>query len=105
MTVSSVAGSDREVAGSSGSADASHDVATAGGGESRSVPVLTVVLFLAGCVVMVVAAANIGNLNGWADRWGQVLVFLVFFLVMAIGGRWFWAGVDALIAAARGKGR
>lgn len=66
-------------------------------------PVSTVVLFLAGCGVLVVAAACIADLSEWASRWGQVPVFLVFFLVMSIGGRWFWTGVDAFIAAARHK--
>lgn len=61
------------------------------------------VLFLAGCVVMVLAAANITNLSEWADRWGQILVFMVFFIVMAVGGRWFFGGIDAFIAAARRK--
>lgn len=73
-----------------------------GGG---SVPAVTMVLFLIGCAVLVAAAALITELPGWADRWGQIPVFLVFFLVMAIGGRWFWTGVDALIAAFRRQGR
>lgn len=72
-------------------------------GSQRSVPVMTVVSFLAGCVVMVLAAANITNLSEWADRWGQILVFMVFFIVMAVGGRWFFGGIDAFIAAARRK--
>lgn len=72
-------------------------------GDGKSVPVVTVVLFVVGVVVMVLAAANITNLSEWAVRWGQIPVFLVFFLVMAIGGRWFWAGIDAMIAAVRGR--
>ncbi|MFT3660093.1 MAG: hypothetical protein QM809_01480 [Gordonia sp. (in: high G+C Gram-positive bacteria)] len=66
-------------------------------------PVTTVLLFLAGCAVMVAAAANLANLSAWAERWGQIPVFLVFFLIMALGGRWFWAGVDAFLAALKGK--
>lgn len=72
-------------------------------GEKRSVPLSTVLLFLAGCVIMVLAAANITNLSEWAERWGQILVFLTFFIVMAIGGRWFFGGIDAFLTAARNK--
>ncbi|UQE75725.1 hypothetical protein MYK68_03650 [Gordonia sp. PP30] len=72
------------------------------GAGARTVPVVTMVLFLAGCVVLVLAAVNILHLPEWSKRWGQVWVFLVFFLVMAIAGRWFWAGIDAIIGALRG---
>ncbi len=68
----------------------------------RSVPAVTIILLLAGLAVMILAAANLMNLAEWAQRWGQIPVFLGFFLVMAIAGRWFWTGVDALIAALRG---
>ncbi len=61
----------------------------------------TVVLFLVGCVILVVAAVNIANLSSWSVRYGDIPVFLTFFLVMSIGGRWFWGGVDAAIAAVR----
>ncbi|WP_244332867.1 hypothetical protein [Gordonia polyisoprenivorans] len=63
------------------------------------VPVLKVVLFLVGCVLLVLAAANLSNLGEWSDRWGVIPVFLVFFLVMSIAGRWFWAGADAILGA------
>lgn len=86
-------------AGADTTAPAQTDTAEAD--QQRSVPVMTVVLFLAGCVVMVLAAANITNLSEWADRWGQILVFMVFFIVMAVGGRWFFGGIDAFLAAAR----
>ena len=67
-------------------------------------PVLMkIVLFLVGLLLMVLAAANLMNLSEWAQRWGQIPVFLLFFLFMAIAGRWFWSGADALIAAVRGK--
>ncbi len=70
------------------------DASTGGG-----VPVLKVVLFLAGCALLVLAAANLSNLGEWSDRWGVIPVFLVFFLVMSIAGRWFWAGADAILGA------
>jgi hypothetical protein len=69
--------------------------------EGKSVPVGTMVLFLFGCGLLVAAALNISNLGPWGERYGEVWVFLGFFLVMSIGGRWFWAGVDAIIAALR----
>lgn len=63
------------------------------------------VLFLLGCGGMVWAAASISSLGEWALRWGQIPVMLGFFLFMAIVGRWFWSGVDAIIAAVRGRGQ
>ncbi|QTI71512.1 hypothetical protein J6U32_04480 [Gordonia polyisoprenivorans] len=62
-------------------------------------PVLKVVLFLVGCVLLVLAAANLSSLGVWSGRWGVIPVFLVFFLVMSIAGRWFWAGADAILGA------
>lgn len=70
----------------------------------RSVSVWTMLTFIAGCVILVVAAINLPNLSRWGDEHGNVTVFLCFFLVMSIGGRWFWGGIDALWSAARGKG-
>ncbi|WP_244332849.1 hypothetical protein [Gordonia polyisoprenivorans] len=66
---------------------------------SGGVPVLKVVVFLAGCVLLVLAAANLSNLGEWSDRWGVIPVFLAFFLLMSIAGRWFWTGADAILAA------
>ena len=73
------------------------------GGADRSVSVWTVLLFLLGCALLVVAAMNLMNLGPWAAEYGQVLVFLGFFLVMSIAGRWFWGGIDAMVAAVRGS--
>ncbi|MGC4936091.1 hypothetical protein ACLQ3C_20685 [Gordonia sp. DT30] len=75
--------------------DAEPDNAAGGGG----VPVLKVVLFLVGCVLLVLAAANLMSIGQWSDRWGVIPVFLVFFLVMSIAGRWFWAGAEAILGA------
>ena len=69
---------------------------------SRSVPARTVILFLVGLVMLIAAAANLTNLSGWAERWGQVLVFFTFFLFMMVAGHWFTSGVRALWAAVRG---
>ncbi|MFW0791581.1 hypothetical protein [Gordonia sp. CPCC 205333] len=69
------------------------------------IPVLKVVLFLAGTILLIVAAANLTNLSGWSDRWGAIPVFLVFFLVMSIAGRWFWTGADAIVSAIVGNKR
>lgn len=32
---------------------------------------------------------------------GQISVFLAFFLLMSLAGRWFWAGCDAIIGRLR----
>ncbi|MBB4133646.1 hypothetical protein [Gordonia humi] len=69
----------------------------------RSVSVWTMLLFIAGCAILVIAAWNLPNLARWGDDYGTVLVFLAFFMVMSIGGRWFWGGVDAIWSAVRGK--
>ena len=82
---------------SSAGADAEREPDNAAGG--GGVPVLKVVLFLVGCVLLVLAAANLSNLGEWSDRWGVIPVFLVFFLVMSIAGRWFWAGADVILGA------
>ncbi|WP_353108181.1 hypothetical protein [Gordonia sp. (in: high G+C Gram-positive bacteria)] len=70
----------------------------------RPVSVWSVLALIAGSAILIVAAINLPNLGRWGDEHGNVLVFLCFFLVMSIGGRWFWAGVDALWGAIRGKG-
>lgn len=76
----------------------------AGAGDNRSVSVWSVLALIAGSAILIIAAINLPNLGRWGDEHGNVLVFLCFFLVMSIGGRWFWAGVDALWGAIRGKG-
>ncbi|MFT4085906.1 MAG: hypothetical protein QM658_01935 [Gordonia sp. (in: high G+C Gram-positive bacteria)] len=64
---------------------------------------MTVVLFVVGCSILVAAAASLTHLSEWAVRWGQIPVFLVFFLVMSLAGRWFWSGVDAVLAALKSR--
>ncbi|GAB08553.1 hypothetical protein GOARA_012_01040 [Gordonia araii NBRC 100433] len=71
--------------------------------ESPGVPVGTLIVWILGCAVLVVAAVCLPRLSEWADRYGSIPVFLGFFLVMSLAGRWFWAGTDAIIAAIRGK--
>ncbi|WHU46567.1 hypothetical protein QNM97_21710 [Gordonia sp. L191] len=88
-------GGDRSLDDRDATTAAPNDAADTGSG----VPVLKVMLFLVGCVVLVLAAANLSNLGEWSDRWGVIPVFLVFFLVMSIAGRWFWAGADAILGA------
>ena len=70
----------------------------AGFEESGRFPVVKAALFVAGCVLLVLAAANLSNLGQWSQRWGQIPVFLAFFLVMSVAGRWFWTGADAIVA-------
>lgn len=73
-------------------------------GGGRSVSVWAVLALIAGSAIVVVAVINLPNLARWGEEHGNVLVFLAFFLVMSIGGRWFWVGVDAVWGAIRGKG-
>lgn len=54
------------------------------------------VSFLIGCALLVACAWALAyRLQQWSHDYGAVLVFLVFFLIMSIAGRWFWAGIDA----------
>ncbi|MDT0223841.1 hypothetical protein [Gordonia sp. AC31] len=66
-------------------------------------PLLQAALFVAGCALLVLAAANLTHLAEWSDRWGQIPVFLGFFLLMSIAGRWFWTGADAILAKVVGN--
>ncbi len=68
----------------------------------RSV-VIRGVLFVANCVLLITAAANLHRLGEWADRWGQIPVYLGFFFLMSIAGRWFWTGADAILARVVGN--
>mgnify|MGYP001756632245 FL=1 len=61
----------------------------------------TWVLFVIGCVLLVVIAATLTRLPDWADRYGQIPVFLGFFLTMSLAGRWFWTGIDTLLTRLR----
>ena len=61
-------------------------------------PLLQAALFVAGCTLLVLAAANLTHLAQWSQQWGQIPVFLGFFLLMSIAGRWFWTGADAILA-------
>ncbi len=66
-------------------------------------PVLHAALFVAGCALLVLAAANLTHLAQWSQRWGQIPVFLGFFLLMSIAGRCFWTGADAILAKVVGN--
>jgi hypothetical protein len=66
-------------------------------------PLLHAALFVAGCALLVLAAANLTHLAEWSQRWGQIPVFLGFFLLMSIAGRWFWTGADAILAKVVGN--
>ncbi|WP_439030884.1 hypothetical protein [Gordonia terrae] len=66
-------------------------------------PFLKAALFVAGCTLLVLAAANLTHLAQWSDRWGQIPVFLGYFLLMSIAGRWFWTGADAILAKVVGN--
>ncbi|MFW0790426.1 hypothetical protein [Gordonia sp. CPCC 205333] len=73
--------------------------------KADGIPVLKVVLFVAGTALLIVAAANLNHMGDWTTRWGQIPVFLVFFLIMSLAGRWFWTGADAIVSAIVGNKR
>jgi hypothetical protein len=59
--------------------------------------VFKAVFFVVGCALLVGCAFALDRLGAWSADYGRVWVFLGFFLVMSLGGRWFWAGADAAI--------
>ena len=63
--------------------------------------------FALGCALLVGCAwALSSRLQQWSHDYGSMLVFLVFFLIMSIAGRWFWAGIDAALGVViRGSSR
>lgn len=69
--------------------------------ERQPISSLTIALFVLGCAMLVAASLSLTHLTEWTQRWGEVPVFLALFLVLSLAGRWFWAGVDAFIAAIR----
>jgi len=69
----------------------------------RHAVVTKAALFVAGCILLILAAANLDHLGEWSQRWGQVPVFLGFFLLMSIAGRWFWTGADAILGKVVGS--
>lgn len=64
---------------------------------NKSHNVATAAFFVIGCAVLICCALAITHLDEWADDYGQVPVFVAFFIVMSLAGRWFWAGADAAI--------
>lgn len=68
---------------------------------SGGLPVSAVLLFLVGCVLLVIAALSLTRLNGWMNDYGAIPVFVAFFLVMSLAGRWIWAGIDTLLTTIR----
>lgn len=61
------------------------------------------VLLIVGVGLLIASALSLSRLAEWADRWGQVPVFLAFFIVMSLAGRWFWGGIDAIVARIKGQ--
>ncbi len=56
------------------------------------------VSFVIGTVVLVLCAWALGSkVPQWTRDHGTMLVFLSFFLIMSIAGRWFWKGIDAAL--------
>ncbi|MFF2555016.1 hypothetical protein ACFVUS_28710 [Nocardia sp. NPDC058058] len=49
-----------------------------------------------GLTLLIVAFAKMDRIPGWADNYGAVVVYLVFFLYMSVAGRLTWWGIDTL---------
>lgn len=60
-------------------------------------PVLKAVLFVVGCVLLTVAAMDVGSLGGWIDRWGTLPVLAGFAIVIALGAYCFWSGARTIV--------
>lgn len=70
---------------------------------TSGVPATTLLFLALGTVLLIASAAALPHLSQWADDHGTIPVFLGFFLLMSLAGRWFWTGVDAILAAIRGN--
>ncbi len=57
---------------------------------------------LTGLVMLVIGFAVITTLPDWVTRWGNITVYLPYFLYMSIAGRLFWKGADATWEALKG---
>ena len=84
------------VASNNGAASATHDLNDGSSG-GIAPAVIKAVFFVIGCALLVACAFALDRLGAWSADHGRVWVFLAFFLVMSLGGRWFWAGADAAI--------
>ncbi|GAA1481574.1 hypothetical protein GCM10009624_20140 [Gordonia sinesedis] len=60
-------------------------------------PMLKAVLFVVGCVLLTVAAMELGNLGGWIERWGTAPVLAGFAIVIALGAYCFWSGARTIV--------
>lgn len=68
-----------------------------GGQHEAGSQITTLLLFVVGCLLLIGCALAITHLGGWADDYGQVFVFVAFFIVMSLAGRWFWFGADTAL--------
>lgn len=78
------------------------------GGNGGVVVARAVVSFVLGLAGLIVAFANLDRLMEWSVEYGQVWVFLGFFLAVSVCGRLFWWGVDTIVKTAisgKGNGR
>lgn len=64
-------------------------------------PRATFVFFAISCILLVLCALSLEQLPQWFDDYGRIPVFLAFFLIMSLAGRWFWAGADVIISAVK----
>ncbi|MFC9435667.1 hypothetical protein [Nocardia sp. NPDC057030] len=62
---------------------------------------LAIPALLVGLAMLITAFATLNRMPGWADDYGAVLIYLVFFLYMSIAGRLTWWGIDTLYAQAK----
>lgn len=96
------------VPGADPAADASPAAVAAVGDDGGNGGVLVaraVLSFVFGLAGLIVAFANLDKLMQWSAEYGQVWVFLGFFLAVSVCGRLFWWGVDTIVkTAVSGKG-
>lgn len=63
----------------------------------------TILLFTLGVILLICCALAITHLDKWAEEHGQILVFVAFFIIMSLAGRWFWGGIDAALTRIRSR--
>ncbi|QKT06299.1 hypothetical protein HUN08_03105 [Gordonia sp. X0973] len=68
-----------------------------------AVPTTTLLFLAIGTLLLIACAAALPHLTHWSDQYGNIPVFLGFFLLMSLAGRWFWTGIDAIHAAITGN--
>jgi len=59
------------------------------------------VALLLGLSLLILGFAALPHLAAWTQAWGNIPVYLAYFLVMSIAARLFWGGADPFLAATK----